>query len=769
MTSPVRKPPPGRKASKKALEEMNRETQRLARNMHLAPRAAVKKKFSKEAFLERFNRNDVQAPKTPAPRPSKVESAQPQAFRVLVNGKCITPSDLADDSDLEILPPAPVKKRTFWDVLRGKAKPEATPETKPHKDFKALASRKTSAPPPPSPSQNSRPDIPAEPNPTVQHTEQLIPGLPRTDRPAMGLSQMFAATMADSHEEQPAESKQIVQLTEQLIPGLPRTDGPAIGLSQMFAATMADGLDQQSDGEAEPLSDEFPDPDLFMQRPLDSIIRECSPILPDIESEFLSQESGLENPNLSDNPYLADGPLSPDNPYLADSPLSPDNPYLADGPLTPDNPYLSKNPYLLNNDWSKNGGVASPGTQISDYPDPTPDVGFTVMSPLQTQGFVEPSSPSSQDSLYLDKSQNPISGQRSPIKRRRGRLVPRALANTSAVRKKVAPLDRKNSVAKGLFEEHAEESDDEYAGIGGASDDGDTEDEEEAEEMREMLDDQTQAVDGAHLAAFHADRERDADKKETDKLYRDITDGRLRKRRRGADFDLSDSDDGAEARREAKRRKFAKMRRALFEDEKVGKLAANPKKVAFLRTIDVWGEDGAPSASSEDDEDEAPAVAPPLKRKRPEADAASDGEEQEGEEADRAPKPKRRRSKNRTPKTREEVRAALADLINPPIEWALEKRQKEAEAAAAAAGLSTANPHPRRTRHTGPVIDRQLLIREESLKRQRERATMEDPPYFKPGVKVIPGTRIVMPNFGERMTTYEAKRIQDSFVTRIYE
>ena len=45
---------PTRKASKKALEEMTRETQRMSRNMQLAHQAETKKKISKQSLLDRF-------------------------------------------------------------------------------------------------------------------------------------------------------------------------------------------------------------------------------------------------------------------------------------------------------------------------------------------------------------------------------------------------------------------------------------------------------------------------------------------------------------------------------------------------------------------------------------------------------------------------------------------------------------------------------------------------------------------------------------------
>lgn len=46
---------PSRKASKKAIEDMNRETQRMARNMQLAHEAKTRKRITKNAMFERFN------------------------------------------------------------------------------------------------------------------------------------------------------------------------------------------------------------------------------------------------------------------------------------------------------------------------------------------------------------------------------------------------------------------------------------------------------------------------------------------------------------------------------------------------------------------------------------------------------------------------------------------------------------------------------------------------------------------------------------------
>lgn len=72
------------------------------------------------------------------------------------------------------------------------------------------------------------------------------------------------------------------------------------------------------------------------------------------------------------------------------------------------------------------------------------------------------------------------------------------------------------------------------------------------------------------------------------KLFNDITTGAFRRKRGGGDdFDLSDSDDERiAARRRIKQREFAKMRKALLADEKINKIADDPKKQAFFKAIE---------------------------------------------------------------------------------------------------------------------------------------------------------------------------------------
>ncbi|KAI5927369.1 MRC1-like domain-containing protein [Camillea tinctor] len=287
-------------------------------------------------------------------------------------------------------------------------------------------------------------------------------------------------------------------------------------------------------------------------------------------------------------------------------------------------------------------------TQMSDFIEPTQDGGFQDFSPLK-QRFVD-APQSTVDTVVLEGKGTPDyeNVPESPLVRKRGKLrrrgqsslsisslppteiplspsatrtVPEAqnttttsafrLMEKAARRKKrmQEKFDKKKSKANEMIEEQAEESEDEYAGLGGA--DGEDSSEEDEELAKEMIDDTAgNDADEAKLAGFFADRERAADAAQVDKLFHDITTGMLRKRRRGGgggnDLDLSDSDDGGEARRRMKRRQFAKMQKALFADERIGKIAENPRNAAFLKSIedrnsdDEWdfGDNFADSAAA---------------------------------------------------------------------------------------------------------------------------------------------------------------------------
>ncbi|KAN0108564.1 hypothetical protein V8E51_008306 [Hyaloscypha variabilis] len=342
------------------------------------------------------------------------------------------------------------------------------------------------------------------------------------------------------------------------------------------------------------------------------------------------------------------------------------------------------------------------GTQMSQFPEATQDVGFQHMTPIRGR-FVD--APSTVDTVRLDPTAVPETTEETPIVKKKGKLRRRAQVTAfsddedsmeptelnvdedefdittnafdvmrKATKKKIVvdEFDKTKSKAKEMVNEQAEESEDEYAGLGGASDD---EDGEEDDYVKGIIDDEGgKDVDERKIAAFYADRERANDEKQVEKLYKDITNGMLR-RKRGADYDLSDSDDGGEARQRMKRKKFAKMQKALLADERICKIAENPKKQAFLRIIEDRGsedemdflEDFAEQEETTDSQsqgegsqqiipDSQPTVMGPPKRK------SSDDAE-----AESRPPPHLRRTKPaKKPSNLSEIRESLSSLIEEP-------------------------------------------------------------------------------------------------------
>lgn len=169
-----------------------------------------------------------------------------------------------------------------------------------------------------------------------------------------------------------------------------------------------------------------------------------------------------------------------------------------------------------------------------------------------------------------------------------------------------------------------------------------------------------------------SNREIADDEKAVEKLYKDITTGALR-RKRGADYDLSDSDDGGEARRRLKRRQFAKMQKALFADERVQKMATDPGNEAFLRTmhdrgsddeVDLLGDIQDGETSRQDDSD-----SPAPSQGGDKAQVIPDSQPRKvlsSAPENRAPVNMRRTKDGRKPSNIGEVRETLSDLLEDP-------------------------------------------------------------------------------------------------------
>ncbi|UKZ73076.1 hypothetical protein TrVFT333_000716 [Trichoderma virens FT-333] len=290
-------------------------------------------------------------------------------------------------------------------------------------------------------------------------------------------------------------------------------------------------------------------------------------------------------------------------------------------------------------------------------------------------------------------------------------------------KKLIEEFNKKKSKAKEMVEEQAEESEDEYAGLGGV--DGEDSDDEFDATLQDIIDDAAgNDEDARKLAAFYADRERINDEKEVEKLYKDITSGMLR-RKRGADYDLSDSDDGGEARRRMKRRQFAKMQKALFADERVKKMAENPGNQAFLRTIEDRGSDdemdvleivNAPASQGEESQSQSEPTEQQQQRivpdSQPRKPLGSAGD-------NRAPAHLRRTKDGKKPSNIGEVRETLSDLLEdgrhssviPATEIGSDSEGEEGRPASRG-NKENQSPASRRTRNV--VVDRISLKRNAS-------------------------------------------------------
>ncbi|CZR42980.1 uncharacterized protein FPRO_08104 [Fusarium proliferatum ET1] len=421
------------------------------------------------------------------------------------------------------------------------------------------------------------------------------------------------------------------------IPGLP-VQGPAgLGLTQIFAGTMDDSQMDSADGPTQSLMpdfDHFPDSNFSatMDEPMEDMIvdsqkndsqRNAQDIALDLSQ---SQMRGLDSLLREESTQISE---------MID--------FTQDGGLQDQTPL--KNRFI-------EAPVSTTETMLVDHDDPT------QASPLVRRGRLRRRIETSQriqetpEPASADKTDNVFEALREGAKNEhKKRLQPE--------------FDHKNSKAKEMVQEQAEESEDEYAGLGGA--DGEDSDNESAASLKDIIDDTaSNDIDGAKLAALYAAREQAEDEKQVEKLFKDITTGMLR-RKRGAGYDLDDSDDDGEARRRMKRRQFAKMQKALFSDERVKKIAENPGNQAFLRTIEDRGSDDemdfldAPEEIVESSQSQS-------QDESSEAQTVPDSQPQKvlGPAGNRVPGYLRRTKDGKKPSNIGEVRETLSDLLEEP-------------------------------------------------------------------------------------------------------
>jgi mediator of replication checkpoint protein 1 len=158
----------------------------------------------------------------------------------------------------------------------------------------------------------------------------------------------------------------------------------------------------------------------------------------------------------------------------------------------------------------------------SQLPDPTQDEGF-VFSPFDpAKRFRDTPPVSTVDTVLIGQTQSPIANRKRKMLRR-GRVseLPQVeegdnegdfeinanafdvMKKAKAVKKHAAPqYDKNSSKAKDIIDEAAEESEDEYAGLGGNSDESDGE--ENAIDRQMINDNSGEVVDEKELAALNA-------------------------------------------------------------------------------------------------------------------------------------------------------------------------------------------------------------------------------------------------------------------------
>ena len=266
--------------------------------------------------------------------------------------------------------------------------------------------------------------------------------------------------------------------------GLPTFGAAPMGMSQVFAATMADSQTPQ-DGRAE-VADQEEDSLAFLGPPPEP---ECIDFELQDSPQMIGNSQGAEAMNTDTQANIS----------------------------------LNLSQYEVPLDSLQDSGPRPSATQFSDIPDPTQDVGFALSSPLAGRFASIP--PSTVDTVILPRAE----GHASPIIKKKGRLRRKTdvidgkaenadqdhgdmipSANAFAVLRNgskkssntVQNFDKKKSNVKEMVEEQAQESEDEYAGLGGASDDESHG--EEDEEVRKMIEQGEVDVDERQLAAFYA-------------------------------------------------------------------------------------------------------------------------------------------------------------------------------------------------------------------------------------------------------------------------
>lgn len=160
-----------------------------------------------------------------------------------------------------------------------------------------------------------------------------------------------------------------------------------------------------------------------------------------------------------------------------------------------------------------------------------------------------------------------------------------------------------------VLQEEASESEDEYAGAGGQDGEGDDEEDSDSDkDLEDLVDANFEDThgDGTKLQKLYAKRQLEQDEEALNEVER-IVDGRWRRgEQQGLDFVMDLNRDELLAR---KRQAIEKSRqKRIFEEQRLTKLAENPKASAFMDTIadaDVGGQDNFVAGVAANNEEES--------------------------------------------------------------------------------------------------------------------------------------------------------------------
>lgn len=295
--------------------------------------------------------------------------------------------------------------------------------------------------------------------------------------------------------------------TKTFIPGLPVAGPAGLGLTQIFAGTMDDsqaGPLGASPSQLRPTFDNFPDSQFSQtarEASADDMILDSQPTQRATQTQAVETQEGVQLHFSQSQAHGFDSLLQ-----------------------------------------------QTDNTQQTDLLEPTQDGGFQEYTPLK-QRFVEPPA-STIDTVVLSESQRGELRNDSPLVQKAGKLRRRAdvlaasraagsgsdededdsdapamdgveydefgfgttsafavMKDAAAREKKLkekAAFDKKKSKAREMVDEQADESEDEYAGLGGV--DGEDSDDESTASVQEMVDDETKLseADRARLKAFYA-------------------------------------------------------------------------------------------------------------------------------------------------------------------------------------------------------------------------------------------------------------------------